>query len=448
MKRFRPFVVCSVCLLFISCAASSQYHIQANQYIQQGDYSQALEVIEQSRDDFGERDRVIYCLEKGIIEHYAGRYDESNRYLAQAEELMEKLYTQSVSQHAASFLINDNVISYQGEDFENAMTNVFMALNYSFLGRFEDALVEARKVDSKLHVINSRYGEKEKNVYRDDAFIRFIMGVLYEAGGEVNDAYISFKKAAAIYQTDYRYNYGLSVPPVVVSNLLSAAEGLHLQEEAKTIRSNYGEALSGQTGSKAGDADVYVLHYNGRGPEKTERRWMIPMPDGYIMPIAYPAFEMQFYSIRDSNVSLRDINGGRTYECATWRAEDIEKIAIENLENRLGRIKAKAIARATAKYLLVKEASKAAKKESGTRGEQLVKTIGNIGVLVTERADIRHWKLLPAEIRIGHVQVPPGTYEGIVTFVDSRGNVVFEHHIERFTVKPSETRFLPCRTVQ
>ena len=91
-----------------------------------------------------------------------------------------------------------------------------MALNYTAAGHHEDALVEARKVDSKLNVINSRYADDKKNVYKEDAFIRFLMGVLYEAEGEVNDAFISYRKAEEIYRNDYAANYGVSAPSLLI----------------------------------------------------------------------------------------------------------------------------------------------------------------------------------------------------------------------------------------
>ncbi|GAF99605.1 unnamed protein product, partial [marine sediment metagenome] len=87
-----------------------------------------------------------------------------------------------------------------------AMVNLFMALNYVGMGNWEGALVEARKVDNKLSVINSKYEEEKKNVYKEDGFIRFLMGALYEAEGEINDAFISYRKAEEIYRSAYLPN--------------------------------------------------------------------------------------------------------------------------------------------------------------------------------------------------------------------------------------------------
>jgi len=85
-------------------------------------------------------------------------------------------------------LSNDLTLPYEGEDFETVLINVVAALNYVLLNQWDDALVEARKVDHKLNVINDRYDKK--NVYKEDAFARYLSGILYEGKGELNDAFI------------------------------------------------------------------------------------------------------------------------------------------------------------------------------------------------------------------------------------------------------------------
>ena len=43
---------------------------------------------------------------------------------------MDELYTKCVSKHIAFFIINDKTIPYSGENFESALVNLFIALNY------------------------------------------------------------------------------------------------------------------------------------------------------------------------------------------------------------------------------------------------------------------------------------------------------------------------------
>jgi len=200
--------IAGLCLLALvcgldACAPKFDHYTQLDQYIYQQDYDSALKLMDENRDSYKERNAALYYMEEGLLAHFAGRYDESNQSLLKAEEILDELYTRSISKQAASFVINDNTIPYRGEDFEDAMVNLFLALNYAGLGLMEDALVEARQVDNELNIINSRYEDESKNVYSEDAFIRFLMGVLYEANDEINDAFISYRKAEEIYRTDY-----------------------------------------------------------------------------------------------------------------------------------------------------------------------------------------------------------------------------------------------------
>lgn len=441
-KRFATlfFFLLSGLYLF-SCAPPITHYAKVNQGLLQQDYDAALKLIEENKEQYAKRNAALYYLEKGIVSHYASAYQESNDSLAKAESIMDDLYTKSISKQAASFMINDNTIPYRGEDFENAMVNLFMALNYMGMDLKEDALVESRKVDNKLNIINSRYEEDKKNVYKEDAFIRFLMGVLYETDGELNDAFISYRKAEEIYHNDYSQNYGVSPPPFLIENLLSSAQAMDFHEEVSEFQKKYPHVTYMNPDEKNEMAEIYFIHYNGLGPVKVEKSWQVAMPDMYLAKIAYPDFERQNYQITQSELTLQNVASDASYRLATALMEDIGSIAIMNLENKISRIKTKAIARATTKYLATKASSKEAKKRGGAMLGLVVQVAGNIASVATEQADIRHWRLLPAEIRVGRVIVPPGDYEGKIEFVNAGGSVVSTKSVEHFTVKAGEKRF-------
>lgn len=433
---------------FSSCAPSVQQYPQINKYLLNQDYDSAYNLVQKNKATYAERNAVLYYLDEGIISHFAGRYEESIQSLSRAESIMEELYTISVSKTAASFVISDNTVPYRGEDFERAMVNVFLALNYVGLGRWEDALVEARKVDSKLSVINSKYAEGKKNVYKEDGFIRFLMGTLYEAEREINDAFISYRKAEEVYRNDYLPNYGVSPPTILIEDLLTAAYAMDFDEEAREIKKEYPSAPFVDPSKKRELAEVLILHDNGLGPEKVENSFLVPMPDHHIVKIAYPVFKKRSYRISHGEITIKNLKSGRSYRCTTVLMEDIASIAITNLENRINRIKAKAIARATAKYLLSKQAEKTAEKQGGQLLALLTKVSANIASVATEQADIRHWRLLPAEIRVGRTLIPPGEYRGEIKLVDSGGSAVESREITPFSVKKGEKRFFVLRTLR
>ena len=433
--------------MIFSCTTKVKHYPVINQCLSNQNYDQALQVIKDNKDAYPKRNAALYYMEEGILAHFALHYKESNKSLSRAEQIMDELYTRSISKQTASFLINDNTIPYRGEDFENAMVNLFMALNYVGLGLRDEALVEARKVDNKLNIINSRYSEDKKNVYKEDAFIRFLMGVLYEADGEENDAFISYRKAEEIYRTDYRQNYGISPPVLLIENLLSSAKAMDFLEELTEIQGQYSDVSFIAPTEKKEMAEIYLIHYNGLGPEKVEKRWVVPLPDGYIVKVAYPKFKEKYYQIVRGVTTLKNLTSGVSYEFSTILMENIGSIAVKNLENRTGRIKAKAIARATTKYLATKASSSVARKQGGSLAGLLVQVAGNVASVATEQADIRHWRLLPAEIRVGKIAVPPGEYEGRINFVNTSGSIITSREIEPFTVEREEKRFITYRTL-
>jgi hypothetical protein len=419
-----------------------------NELMLHQDYGAALDLHRKNKGSFARRNEVLYYLDEGILAHFAGRYAESNESFFAAERLMEDLYTRSISQQAASFLINDLTTAYRGEDFEAALVNMFLALNYVGLGQWEDALVEARKVDSKLTAFNVQYPADQKNVYKEDAFIRFIMGLLYEAVGEKNDAFISLRQAEQIYRQDYRVNYGITAPDMVIEKLLESARVMGFNAEIGPIRKTYPEISRRNSPNIKNAAEVYLIDFNGRGSEKVERFFFIPMPDGYVLKFAYPQFERRDFSVGGCKMDLKNIQTGQQYSARTVLAEDLSSIAEVNLKNRIGRIQAKAVARVTAKYLLAKEAENQALRDGDKDLANIIRFTFQTSMIAFESADTRHWRLLPAQIHLARVVVPEGEYQGTIQTLDKNGNPINARAMAPFGVRKGEKKLISFRTME
>ena len=171
------------------------------------------------------------------------------------------------------------------------------------------------------------------------------------------------------------------------------------------------------------------------------------MPDGYIIKIVYPKFVKKSYNIHGSKIFLKNLSGRSSYRFDTALMEDIASIAVKNLENRINRIRAKAIARATAKYMAARVAEEVAREKGGDILGLMVRSTSQIISLTTEHADIRHWRLLPSEIRVGMAVIAPGEYVGEIAFVAAGGTLVDPVQIPRFTVTKGEKKFFTFRTL-
>ena len=132
-----------ICALFAGCATYGSRMEQTRMLFSQGNYDDALKKLDKTKSGSSE---LLYLLEKGMILHYARRYEESNNTFEAAEILAEDLYTKSVSKELGAFLTSDNILPYEGEKFERALIHYYRAFNYIHLKLPDDALVECRKV--------------------------------------------------------------------------------------------------------------------------------------------------------------------------------------------------------------------------------------------------------------------------------------------------------------
>ena len=60
-----------------------------------------------------------------MLHHYNGDFEQSNTLLSKAETAFDELYTKSIGRAAASMLLNDNILEYSGEDYEDIYLNIF-----------------------------------------------------------------------------------------------------------------------------------------------------------------------------------------------------------------------------------------------------------------------------------------------------------------------------------
>jgi hypothetical protein len=169
-----------ILLLLSGCAPGLNYRTLDSQ-MTAGDCTAATGYIEKSEASYGANRRLIFLMDAAAVNMYCGRYEKSNLYLHEADLLAEDLWTKSITREGVAFLVNDYTIAYSGEDFEKAFVNMLSAINYAVLGRYDEALVECRRLNSKLVEINEKY--EKKSVYKEDAFGRYLSGLLYEASG-------------------------------------------------------------------------------------------------------------------------------------------------------------------------------------------------------------------------------------------------------------------------
>lgn len=379
------------------CAGHRQSLQECYRQADAGRYEEALATLEKSPLAKNGRDRLLYLLEKGALLRLQGEYRQSNEILEAADRLQEELFTRSLSAEGLSFLANDRVIPYAGEDYEAVYLNYFKALNYLALGDLAAALVECRRIDEKLNYYTDTYGSG--TTYREDPFLRLLTGTVYEAGGDSNNAFIAYRKSLEAYRA-VGSRYGVEVPALLWGRLLAAARRTGFEDEYRAYREEARQA--GVEPAEAGPAALLLID-RGRIPAKREVAGFFPSPQGFPVKLAFPQIEP---SPPPGRLDLR-LNGEPV---AAERVQDLAAVARQSLQDKQGRLLAKMIARAVAKQV----AARQAEKELGP----LAGLTAQIGALLTEQADLRSWSSLPADIRMAVVALPPGSHT--VTLAGSR----------------------------
>ena len=89
-------VIFSLFVIFAvnSCATMSDYDFsRADSNLENGDYFKVCEELEKYKDRiYSSSGEVLYLLDSGILRHFSGDTELSNKNLSEAEKLIEKCY--------------------------------------------------------------------------------------------------------------------------------------------------------------------------------------------------------------------------------------------------------------------------------------------------------------------------------------------------------------------
>jgi hypothetical protein len=427
-----------VSLLLAGCARGINYQA-LDQHMTMGDCEAALGLLKEKGKSYGKNQRLIYLMDVAAVALYCEEHELSNEYLHEAEQLAEDLWTKSITREAAAFLLNDYTRPYAGEDFERAFLNVYSALNYVLVDDYEEALVECRRLNNKLVEINEKYEEK-KNAYKEDAFGRYLSGLIYEAEdmgslGNIDSALIDYRKALDAYR-DYEEHYRTSLPRVFVEDYLRVAEAAGRLEEAREHLGYADDVRWVSHGEARTMGRIVLIHLNGTAPVKTEDKVIIPTGSGPVT-VAFPRFEARTPLCRGTELVVTSEES--EVRSPAELVEDVTGIALRNLQDRMGRIVLKTAARVAAKQVAIHAAASTATDKDT---QELIKVVFNLVNVLVERADTRSWRTLPAEISLARVFVPEGTHTLRARFCGR--TIPLERPV---TLRAGQTRFVLLETI-
>ncbi len=437
----------SLCLLgtLVACGQTQMVQTsgQMRSYMIQENPQAALATLRKSKQEgFKEQDRVVYWMNEGMLLHLIGNYKDSINSLSKAERRSIELYTKSISKGIKAAFTSNAAKDYEGEDYEKVLLNVFKALDFLGLGDTSGALVEARKINEKLKLFNTKY--KHKNVYNQDAFAHWLMGLLFEMEGSYDDARIAYVAAMEVYQNDFAAYYGMKPPPFLAEDIVRASLLSSAPDIANQYRQKFGANLGGSLEELNSNGEVILVHLNGEGPSKSDfvvtcwfisaanwacdaqpggefmKRTTIVVPSkGTVVKVAYP--ELHIHEPMNPYLTMA-VSGHRAQSHVVL---PISQIAVKTMADKMHRIFRDSIIRIITKLLTSKAAGKAGEAVGGKgAGGKLLGWLAERGTSAAmqamEEADKRAWTTLPSRIEVARLMVPPGTHNITLTLANGK----------------------------
>lgn len=419
-------------LLILTSCASIQTQISHYEDIDREftnrNYKRAIsEIVEAKKEGkYEEKDKVLYYLDIGIALHNAKEYEKSNKFLSSAEQAIEENFTKSISKLATSMILNDNVLDYPGEDYEDIFINILMSLNYIHLNNLEDAMVEVRRIDVKLSKLQDKYRGMANKLSKTKENVKFKVG-----------------------QTNLRYS--------ALGSYLSMLSYLHFgkYDDARIDR----ERVEKSTPSKMrgfldevfetparGKVPLYPICFIGKSPVKNPLELSLDLnPDLNLGRITIPGeekptlffryegeedlhfkFAVPTITDRDSRIERIRILVDGKFKGEMRYLEDFGNVARMTFEVKKPIIYLRAGLRTFLKAMLDKKATEEIDKKTEDKKilGAILKIFVDVATDITESADLRCWRTMPGHSYVGKIELSPGTYNITFEYLNSRGKVI------------------------
>ncbi len=443
------------------CASSAAYKKQfvgVDEPLRAHDYNAIIKTVEENRDKcYKKKNRVLYYLDAGLLNHFAGNWSDSNQMLENAGRAIEESYTKSISRAASSMLLNDNTLVYAGESYEDVYLNIFNALNYIHLGKFDDAMVEVKRMGNKLNLLedrNAKYAEQytaaqrnglwikhkqQHNRFYDSALGRYISMLVYRTNGDLDDARIDIEHIKKLWTTaPFIYTFKmpsfkstLQPPPdgYTKLNVISFigrlpdkyARTLYITTQPRSIT----VTLIQQTGGQQQTRVVDTIPWGGKHP----------LPNGMQLK-----FEIPYMKKRPSHVgSIRLMIDG--HELLWFHPiESMESVAYETFKVKTPLIYARAVLRTALKSIACAQTLAEMKKNKNTKDipPELITAMFS----ATEHADLRVSQFFPALAAISELNVPEGKYHIKVVYYDRQHNRLYTDDLGKVKLRTGRLNLL------
>lgn len=438
----RKILLVSFIVIFLgglsSCLTYYQLNLQFERAFEQGRIEEADRLLAGNKKMKRKRELVLYNLNRGTTLSLLGNYDSSNVYFEQAYRMADE-YHVNYGNEALALLTNPNATEYRLENNEVLMNLYYKALNYLKLGDKEAALVECKRLNIKLNQLSDKYKSDKK--FKRDAFIHLLMGLIYDANYDYNNAFIAYRNAYEIYSDDYAKLFGMAAPDQLKQDLIRTAYQTGFKQDAQRYEKQFG--LKYKPLAK-GTGDVIFLWHNGLGPIKSE--WSINFnivrgQGGQVvfaneqLGFNFPFFleeqdkdkskglaALEFIRVAFPKYVERPLIFGQASLSANNQTfnlqllENVNAVSVRCLQDRMLFEMGKSLLRMGLK--------KVSEYELRKKNDGVGAAIGMFNAL-TEKADTRNWQTVPHSIYYARVTLPKGQQKVTFSAQNRRGGQPF-----------------------
>ncbi len=405
--RALSFLLATAVIPLVSCSSTYMKKADgAHRAMHRGDYERAVNLIDAVKP--AQKDMLLYLMDKGMILHAAGRYEDSNKVLFEAEDLAKGIRSKSVSREVGATLGSEEATEYSGDSHEVVMIAVVRMLNFLMLDDWNSALVEVRRIEN----VAADYYGSSKNF--DNAFAIYLSAVIWETLGHLNDAYIDYKRLAALNKNIPYYS----------SDLKNSAKRLGLSANLPQKFSSPFETPENYR--SPGTGELIVIVQSGRSPKFVSEY----VSDGLItmaIPVAFVWPDSP--AMADVIVDGKSVGG-------TYPFYNVSDDVMRAMKSRQKRTLVRKVIKSSvqtglygASYSLMKS------DDSAEQGLGLALGIAGLLMSASEKADERSWRTLPAHYEIGRFYLQPGKSE--VSVVSRSGAKIVSKNVEITKEKPA-----------
>lgn len=440
----RLLVVGLMCAGYSSCQTYYFANEEFNQAFQRGDLAFCEKWLQKHKPRKRSKAKYLYYANSGMVKFIQGKADSSN-FVFEKAFLLSEDYQRKAGEQVAAYLTNPKRITYSGERHEQLLLHYFKALNHLKHQKTEESLIEARRLVRKLNVWEDQ-GKGDR--YSKDGFMLWVVGMIFENAGEVNNAFIYYRKSIEAYEGEFGKINQLPVPDQLREDVLRVAFQAGYDAELAHFEQKFGRKWNKAVGAGMGTALVFL--HRGMGPVKGESRVVFQAVKGgggqlvftneewgFSFPFFWPADQAnrsariddikvitmalpRYVNRHQRQTNIRASLDGKKLDFQ--EASQIERIAQADLKDRMNRELGKALARLAVKQAVQYAATKAT--ESSIKGDgksekknsqaevagSLVNLALTIANAATENADTRNWQTLPASLSVLRLELPPGQH--------------------------------------